>query len=374
MSSGAWSIRTRLFTGYAVALTVCCSLIAVIIYIGVRFLPTYRFSQTVVGEGDDATYVPGESVARPFEITTGESVWAVVLVISIAAVLIVLLLGLTVGWSLSRRMLAPLEFITVAAERVAAGDLSSRIDAHGPDDELQRLADTFDATMERLERSFDSHRRFAANASHELLTPLSTARGLLQLIPDADQEERTEIVRMLRDTNEGNIKLVNQLLELARAGHTNATAAEATDLTAAVEDVLGDLTPLTENANITVRSSLETKVTVQGDATLLRHLVRNLVQNAISHNVPGGWVQVTLSASSDNVELRIENTGAPIDLEIITHLHEPFYRIEARTHRAGHHGLGLALATAVAEAHNARLDVDARDGGGLMIGITIPTT
>ncbi len=121
----------------------------------------------------------------------------------------VLGVGLVAGWLLSRRLLAPLHTISRAAAKAGEGDLTYRIDAQGPHDELKQLADTFDTTLGRLRRSFASHQRFAANASHELLTPLATTRAILQMADgDTSKEEFAELVPMLRETNERNIRVV----------------------------------------------------------------------------------------------------------------------------------------------------------------------
>lgn len=364
MTSWSPGIRARLFIGYAVALTICCSLIAVIVYLGVRFLPTYQLSTVVVVDTDTSVVAPTRNA---LDVSRIEDVWGVLLVVSVVTVLVVLTLGLAVGWSMSRRMLSPLEQIADAAERAASGDLSSRIGAQGPHDELRRLADTFDDTMERLEASFDAQRQFTANASHELLTPLATTSGLLELLPDADPGEQEELIAMLHATNQRNILLVKQLLELARANR-GMLPQERVDLAATVDAVTAEQ----RHPGCDIAYTGGGKSVVHGDALLLHQLVWNVVQNAVAHNVEGGWVRIEIAEDEAGVELRVENTGTRIPHDDAQRLLEPFQRGQQRTYDGDHHGLGLALVRAVADAHHAELTLTPRTEGGLIVAVRFP--
>ncbi|MEU5303456.1 HAMP domain-containing protein [Streptomyces noursei] len=228
------SIHARLFLGFGGALAVCSALMVAIIYVGIRYLPTYDLTTPVEVPSPSST-APGAIRPTPDSpppktlqegrridtsglIRNKEDVWSTVLLVSVSGVLVVLVVGLGAGWILSRRLLAPLHTINRAAAKAGEGDLSYRINAQGPADELKQLADTFDTTLARLEESFAAHRRFAANASHELLTPLATTRAILQMAAaDPSKEEIAELVPMLRETNERNIRVVRELLRLAAA-------------------------------------------------------------------------------------------------------------------------------------------------------------
>jgi two-component system sensor histidine kinase VanS len=376
--SRSWSIRARLFAGYAIALTVACALIAVLIYTGMRYLTNYEFARTtvIVPEGTphrQTTYSPPVSDGV-LDVNSREDVWNAVLMISIGASLVVLAIGLSAGWLLSRRVLAPLQLITEAAERASTGDLASRINADGPQDELRRLADTFDTTMARLERSFDSHRRFAANASHELRTPLSATRALLQLIEAADPQTRAEIVTMLNETNERNIRLVEQLLLLARADHLTARMAESVDLAEVTRACVAEIDDAARAAGLTLQIETNPDTIIGADTVLVRQVVRNLLENAMAYNVTDGWLRIRVGRFVDpeSVTLDIENTGAPMKPELAARLTEPFFRTETRTHHGDHHGLGLALVTSVVEAFDGRLEIAPRASGGLRVTISFP--
>jgi two-component system sensor histidine kinase VanS len=378
-----WSIGARLFTAYAISLAVCSTLVAGIVYTGVRFLPSYQFSQVVqIEPGTEVTYAPGTPVTDaapdgPLVVATTEELWGLVLAVAVVAVIVVLALGLAAGWTVSRRVLAPLQAIAEAAERAASGDLSSRIGARGPRDELRRLADTFDDTMARLERSLDASRRFAANASHELRTPLATTKGLLELLPDAAGAERAEIERMLESTNERGIRLVGELLALARAEHLSPEQRVSVDLAALVDDALDEFEPLAADTDLVLTRRIEPAV-VEGERTMLELAVRNLVHNAISYNVAGGGVCVNVrrgggEGESDHAIVVVENDGPHIAPDIVDRLAEPFYRASERTYEGDHHGLGLAMVASVARAHKGRLQLSTRNEGGLRVALELPS-
>ncbi|MFE0801188.1 HAMP domain-containing protein, partial [Streptomyces sp. NPDC058834] len=161
------SIHARLFFGFGAALTACSALMVAIIYVGIRYLPTYDFTTPIVvpqteaspphvapkyeSDIQDAPLDRGDTIDASGLIRDKEDVWATVLALSIGGVVVVLGVGLGAGWLLSRRLLAPLHTISRAAAKAGEGDLSYRIDARGPHDELRQLADTFDTTLGRLE-------------------------------------------------------------------------------------------------------------------------------------------------------------------------------------------------------------------------------
>ncbi|WP_329121181.1 sensor histidine kinase [Streptomyces sp. NBC_01465] len=383
------SIHGRLFLGFGAALAVCAALMVTIIYVGMRFLPTYDFSTTVmVPDGTIATQQPASPVpastpaptllpgvkATPVDgISTKEDVWNTVLMVSVGGVLLVMTVGLGAGWLLSRRLLAPLHSISEAAVRAADGNLTERINATGPEDELKQLADTIDTMLSRLEESFAAHQRFAANASHELLTPLATTRALLQVAAaDPTGEEFAELAPMLRETNERNISVVQALLDLAGADHVPLDSAPV-DLAELAEQAAAERTARAAEHGIRIDVDTELDCEVAGNATLLRQLVANLLDNALTHNVPeGGLVQLTVYRAK-TVIVEVENTGPHLDKASVDRLFEPFYRARPRigSDRSGH-GLGLAIVRSIATAHHGTVTASANPGGGLTVQVELP--
>ncbi|WP_257135067.1 HAMP domain-containing sensor histidine kinase [Streptomyces sp. wa1063] len=422
------SIHTRLFLGFAAVLVVSGALMVAAVYLGTRFLPSYDLGSTPA-HTDFVPAGPADSLPAPFRtvdpppsyadtqvIRSKEDVWDTVLTVSVAGASLVAALGLAAGWLLSRRLLAPLHTINRAAARAGTGDLSYRIHADGPNDELRQLADTFDDTLDRLERSFEAHQRFAANASHELLTPLATTRTALQLAQtDASGRELSRLAPKLAAVNERSIEIVHGLLQLAGAEYARPDT-EPVDLAEITAEVCEELTPRARAAGIALETDLktvaggrtetssragtetaagartktvagagaETGRTLTGNTALLRRLVHNLIDNALTHNVPGadGWVHVSVRTDHGDpdgpgpvhpVSLEVSNSGPVLDPEHTDRLFEPFHRAapRVRSDRTGH-GLGLAIADAVVRAHHGTITATAGPGGGLTVRADFP--
>ncbi|MFI6288633.1 sensor histidine kinase [Streptomyces sp. NPDC051018] len=358
-----------------------------VIYAGMRFMPTYDFSDTIVltdlgtpqrvpQTGSYAeTAVPSgvwPGARADGAIRSKEDVWNTLLWLSVCGLLLVMAIGLTVGWRLSKHLLAPLGVISQAAAKAADGQLQYRINAGGPSDELKQLADTFDTMLARLEESFAAHQRFAANASHELLTPLATTRAVLQIAAaDPSGEEFAELAPMLVETNERNITIVKALLSLAAADHAPFDP-EPVDVAALARDVAADRTARAATADLRLDVDTEPGCTVPGNATLLRQLLLNLLDNALAYNRPGGSVHLSV-LREDQIVIEVENTGLHVDDIVAQRLFEPFYRQHSRvtSDRSGH-GLGLAIVRSIVHAHHGTVTARANPDGGLTVRARLP--
>ena len=284
------------------------------------------------------------------------------------------------GWVLAGRALRPLQDITATARRVADRNLHERIAHQGPDDEIKDLADTFDAMLERLDRSFDGQRRFVANASHELRTPLTINRTLIEVA--LDDPGTTEATRRLGATllqvNRRNELLIEGLIALA-AGEEGLSQRVGVDLAEVVRHTLAIAGPDAEQAGITVTVTAE-DAPLTGDPVLLERMAQNLVDNAIRHNTgPGGWVQVKVWAAGATVRLAVRNPGLQIPAAAVAGLLEPFRRWggdrvaepgTGSTLRGA--GLGLSIVRSVVTAHDGQLQVTARPEGGLAVEVELP--
>jgi two-component system sensor histidine kinase VanS len=282
-----------------------------------------------------------------------------------------LVLGLVGGWLLAGRMLAPLAPITDATRRAGGGSLGHRVRLEGRRDEFRELADTFDAMLARLEAHVEEQRRFAANASHELRTPLAVTQTLLDVAREDPHRDVDALVDRLHAVNTRAIDLTQALLLLSRADQ--AFTAEPVDLSLVVEEAAETLLPLAERGGLVLTATPEPVVAL-GSPVLLLQLATNLVHNAIVHNTgAGGEVRVTTRAADGVAELRVENTGEVLAPALVATLAEPFQRGTARV-RGDHAGvgLGLAIATRIAEAHGGALRLTPRDGGGLVVTVRLP--
>jgi signal transduction histidine kinase len=289
------------------------------------------------------------------------------------------LVGLTIiafafGYAMAGRVLSPLGRITRTARRVVGTDLSRRIELDGPDDEFKELADTFDEMLERLERAFTAQQRFVANASHELRTPLAINRTLLE-VQLSDPEvpvEMQQLGKTLLATNERSEQLVEGLLLLARS-ENQLVERKPVDLAEAASRAVDQAAAEAEAKGVSLRSHCEPAV-VQGNGVLLERIALNLVQNAVRYNIAeSGWVEVGTELQPGQAVLVVSNTGPVVPAYEIDNLFEPFRRL--RTERTGSDkgvGLGLSIARSVARAHGGRIDAEPREGGGLVMRVTLP--
>jgi signal transduction histidine kinase len=278
------------------------------------------------------------------------------------------------AWVVAGRVLRPLQTITDTARRLSASDLHARLALDGPDDELHRLADTFDAMLARLDAAFTAQQRFVANASHELRTPLTIMRTELDVTlrrPDISADDLRAMATTLSRTVERCEQLINALLTLAASEH-GVVQRDVVDLAAVVRTVVERHDARARARHIAVRQSLE-PAPVDGDAELLERLVENLVDNGIRHNHDGGIVEIALDAGAGSVRLVVANTGAVIPPDRTPQLFEPFRRLTRdRTVGGNGAGLGLSIVRSIAAAHDGRAESVARDEGGLSVTITLP--
>ncbi|MFH8752517.1 sensor histidine kinase [Streptomyces rimosus] len=289
------------------------------------------------------------------------------------------LLGLTVvafafGYAMAGRVLSPLGRITRTAQRVAGSDLHRRIELGGPDDELKELADTFDEMLDRLDRAFESQRRFVANASHELRTPLAINRTLLEVQladPDASPE-LAQLGKTLLATNERSEQLVEGLLLLARS-ENKIVDKKPVDLAEVASQALDQARSEAQAKGVEIRG-VRQQAFVQGNGVLLERIALNLVQNAVRYNIKDeGWVEVTTEPQQGCAVLVVSNTGPAVPAYEVENLFEPFRRL--RTERTGSDkgvGLGLSIVRSVVRAHDGTITATPREGGGLEMRVVLP--
>ncbi|WP_405953762.1 sensor histidine kinase [Streptomyces phaeochromogenes] len=286
---------------------------------------------------------------------------------AVGLLVMAVLAGLLGRW-LAGRALGPVAAMTDATRRISEQNLHQRLALTGPDDELQRLADTFDTMLDRLEKSFESQRRFVANASHELRTPLAVQRtslevGLADPLPEGLADVREDLLTANREAE----RLINALLLLARSDR-GLDETEPVDLSAAARLVAAELAPQAKSEQVDVEVSADRQLTVPGDPVLLRHLLTNLVRNAIQYNHPGGRVRVRL----DGRTLTVTNTGPPVPADRVPDLFEPFRRLAQDRVGTTGHGLGLAIVRSIAEAHGTEATAEPGQAGGLAVTVRFP--
>ncbi len=281
--------------------------------------------------------------------------------------------AVALAWLISGRALRPVRSLTDAAREASELRLGRRLALTGPDDELKQLADSFDLMLERLDAAFTSQRRFVANAAHELRTPLTAMRTAIEVTlakPERTPEQlETMAIRVAWSVQRAEAT-IEALLTLATS-EAGPSAREPIDLATAAEDALDSARAVIAQRGITVDAALEPAL-ARGDRVLLERMVANLIENAVRHNSPDGWVGIRTVQQDGHAIFEVANTGATVPAEQIPVLFEPFARAEQRVNSHDGVGLGLSIATAIAHAHKATITARPRPGGGLEMSVSVP--
>lgn len=292
---------------------------------------------------------------------------------AIALAIMAIISGL-LGWVMAGRVLRPLRTITAATQEISEASLHRRLALTGPRDELRQLADTIDGLLWRLEGAFEAQRRFVANASHELRTPLTTVRALLEMTlsdPRATTETFRDTCRQVLEENEHEERLIDALLALAQS-QRGISHPVAVDLTAVAREVMQARGPEARSRGLSLSESLDA-ATVPGDARLIERLVSNLLDNAIRHNVADGTVSMVVATINGDAVLHVTNTGPVIPADQTDRLLVPFQRLNGERIGRDGLGLGLSIVQAIAVAHQATLELQPVDQGGLDVQVRFPT-
>jgi signal transduction histidine kinase len=284
----------------------------------------------------------------------------------------VLLLAGVIGWAVAGRVLAPLKRITGTARRFSDERLDERIPVGRAQDELRELTETLNSMLDRLADSFESQRRFVANASHELRSPLTVIRSEAEVAlanPEPDLRELRGMAEAVVEASRRTEALLAGLLILARS-QRGLLGSQPVDLATAAGAAMEHAGPVAERESVRLVAALES-ATVEGDPALLERLAANLIENGIRYNRPGGFVALRTRAGSGSVELRVENSGPPVAPAAAARLAEPFERLGRESDGPGA-GLGLSIVRAVSEAHGGTLTIEPRAEGGLVVCVHMP--
>jgi len=351
------SVRVKLTLSYAGFLVVAGVALFVVGFLLLRFVPEGNVT------ADGVEWAPNRGDL--LDVFVRYAWWAIALLV---------VFGLVGGWVLSGVVLRPLNRITEAAARARDGDLEVRIALPGAGDELTDLADTVDAMLDRVNHTIDEERRFAANASHELRTPHAIIRTVVE-VAQADTAGRDvdRVLARIAATNERAIASTEVLLVLARVGRGRALETAEVDLAAIIAGAIDEVQADAAARSIRLDSALS-PITTTVNATLLAQLADNLMQNAVAHNVDGGWVSVSTRGVGGVAELVVANSGTVLEPELVATLTEPFVRGRGRTREAGGHdgaGLGLAIVASIVRAHRGTLEVMALPAGGLQVRVAL---
>lgn len=310
---------------------------------------------------------------------------------------IAIVLAAGTGYMLAGRALRPVADITKLAGQISGNDLHSRLNLDLPNDELGRLASTFDSMLGRIDESFQRQRQFTGDAAHELRTPLSLMRSQIDIaLTQADSPAELREALQALDGDVGHMTaLVGALLSLARADEgAFSPNREPVDLAELARDVCDQYEPILAGNDLTLTCEL-TPAPVQADAGMIIQVLVNLVDNAVTSTPAGGTVTIKTGVSSrqfpvsserDSFALletgngnlvtalvEVTDTGIGIPSEHLPRIFDRFYRVDSGRARArGGIGLGLAISQAIAQAHGGTLTVASEPGRGSTFTLTLP--
>jgi two-component system OmpR family sensor kinase len=279
------------------------------------------------------------------------------------------------GRVMARAALRPVDEMSQSARRIDAEALARRITIRGTGDELDRLAETLNGMLARLENTFGEMRRFSADAAHELRTPLTALKGTLEVALRAERsgaEYRAALASALEEVDR-LVRLAEDLLLLSRATAGPDSPRARVELETLVLDVAEVGTRLAKDRGVTVRVGTLAPLAVLGDGSALRRAVLNLVENGVKYTPAGGRVELSVTAADGEAVLAVEDTGPGIDAADVIRIFEPFVRLDsARSRESGGSGLGLAIARSIVVAHRGTLGVERPAAGGSRFTIRLP--
>jgi signal transduction histidine kinase len=374
------SIRVRYTLLYSAVLFGLAALVVVTLYV-ILSMTLAGEPVTSAGRGKACNRITGACItfrvidAKQIEQIINAETLDKVRDFSLKALGVMFVASLGVGWVIAGRVLAPIERITSVARDIQATDLSRRIELGGPEDELRRLADTFDAMLARLDAAFGAQRQFLADASHELRNPLAIIRTNLDVAladPDADPEELRQSLVVIQRASDRMSHLVDDLLALAR-GQALAVRSEPVDLGAAVADASDELFLPAKRRDITLDRTIVPGVVVNGDYDALKRAVSNLLENAVRYAPPGSRVRLAVGSERSRAWVSVSDEGPGIAPEDQRRVFDRFWRADKGRSRAeGGTGLGLAIVRQIANSHGGEVQLQSKVGVGSTFTIWLP--
>lgn len=279
--------------------------------------------------------------------------------------------ALLTGYYMSSRILKPIDRITSAAQNISARDLGRRIEVKGPDDELTRLARTFNEMIERLEKSFAQQSQFVSNASHQLRTPIAVVQGYINLLDRWGKKEPQvldEAIEAIKNETASMNELIEKLLFLARSDSGSQPLEWQMFAASELIDEVVEESRMLAAQSISGRA--DDGLMIYADRRLLKELLRALVNNSIKFTPPSGRIHISAYQKDDVVVIEVTDNGPGIDKEEVERVFERFYRGKnAGANTKTGSGLGLSIVRSIAEMHGGKVLIDSQPGQGTKVSV-----
>ncbi|HZT66797.1 MAG TPA: HAMP domain-containing sensor histidine kinase [Acidimicrobiales bacterium] len=309
---------------------------------------------------------PGTFVAAYFTDAVHSEVNSEVSVAAAVSLTMLLLMSI-IAWLVAGRVLAPVRLMTETARSIGESDLSRRI-PRTTDDEIGRLATTFNSMLDRLQAAFLSQREFVSDAGHELRTPITVIQGHLELLGD-DPTERAETMALVRDELDRMSRMVDDLLLLAKAERPGFLRLEPVAVDDLVQELLAKVVPLAPRRWST---RIQGSAVTMADRQRLTQAMMNLVANAVAHTTESDAITLGLDVGRGEYRIWVSDTGSGIPFEDQARIFDRFARGRHERRRSQGAGLGLAIVKAIAEAHRGRVELASSPGDGATFTLALP--
>ena len=293
-----------------------------------------------------------------------------------AALFLVLILGTGATWLMAGHVLKPLKELSSAIEEISGNDLSNRVEIQGRQDEIGRLARSFNHMMDKVSASFERQKRFSASAAHELKTPLATILvnlEVLELDGKTSPDRMEKVLTIVKANTERMIRLVEDLMRLT--SDKDHEMEEEVELSEVFAITLYELSPLIRKKDLTVSIENTQDISLTGSRVMLYRVMSNLLENAAKYNREHGSISIVTGRDDNGVTVKIEDTGIGIPEEALPHIFEPFYRVDqSRSRAVGGAGLGLPLVKDIVEKHGGEVTVKSAAGEGTTFILRFPAS
>jgi len=331
---------------------------------------TLRIFTTPVFENDKVAYIV--QVASPLT-----SIYIALNNLKVALFILfpitVLATGL-MGAFLAKATLRPVDHMIRTIHQITAENMKLKVPVPGTKDEIQKLAETFNTMLERLDRAFTSQRQLFEDLSHELKTPLTILKGEFEVILKKIRSQQEYEVILKSSLEEVNriIKLAENILLLARLDSKEVSPQKAPlDLTALIRNAANNMKGLSELKEIAVSFNSSSEIMMDGDEAQLKAAFLNMLDNAIKYTQPKGRIEINVGKGGPFAQIKIEDTGIGMPEEELAHIFDRFYRVDKSRNSTGF-GLGLSITKSIIEAHNGTIAVQSKPSHGTIFTISLP--